>query len=203
MISARRRPPACSSTWRMTVVLPAPRKPVTMVTGIFAMARTCISSGVCRAGWTCGRAFGRRRETDPGRRTQIAPVHPARRGRIRIRRPVSWLVGRCLPPPSRLAPAGAGQWLCRRSARHVQLRGQPRFGRMRVPPPAFPFHPLNEGPSDRGACCGGWERLSNGWSWRRPGGPCVSVFRGVHSDSDSETCAADGVHVIVDGLGIA
>src|SRR5260370_18950657 len=34
-ITARRRPPAFSRMWRTNVVLPAPRKPVTMVQGIF------------------------------------------------------------------------------------------------------------------------------------------------------------------------
>jgi hypothetical protein len=34
MTNARRRPPAFSSKWRIIVVLPAPRKPVTMVAGI-------------------------------------------------------------------------------------------------------------------------------------------------------------------------
>src|SRR5579863_8188922 len=36
MISASRRPPAFARRWRISVVLPAPRKPVTMVTGVLA-----------------------------------------------------------------------------------------------------------------------------------------------------------------------
>src|SRR5579863_8046902 len=36
MISASRRPPALARRWRISVVLPAPRKPVTMVTGVLA-----------------------------------------------------------------------------------------------------------------------------------------------------------------------
>ena len=36
IMSAMRRPPALSSRWRISVVLPAPRKPVTMVAGILA-----------------------------------------------------------------------------------------------------------------------------------------------------------------------
>ena len=39
MMSASRRPPACASRWRISVVLPAPRKPVTMVTGVLASMR--------------------------------------------------------------------------------------------------------------------------------------------------------------------
>src|SRR6185312_2939381 len=36
MMSARRLPPAFARRWRISVVLPAPRKPVTMVTGVLA-----------------------------------------------------------------------------------------------------------------------------------------------------------------------
>src|SRR5271165_3770605 len=39
MMSASRRPPAWLRIWRMRVVLPAPRKPVTMVTGVLASIR--------------------------------------------------------------------------------------------------------------------------------------------------------------------
>ena len=38
MIRASRRPSAFSSRWRMSVVLPAPRKPVTIVQGTLANA---------------------------------------------------------------------------------------------------------------------------------------------------------------------
>ena len=55
-ISARRRPFACSSRWRISVVLPAPRKPVTTVTGIFVQG--CHGSGCL--GWGSG-GSGRRR----------------------------------------------------------------------------------------------------------------------------------------------
>jgi len=37
MTKARRRPSACAMRWRIRLVLPAPRKPVTMVAGIFRM----------------------------------------------------------------------------------------------------------------------------------------------------------------------
>src|SRR5258708_30460365 len=43
-ITARRRPCAFSRIWRTSVVLPAPRKPVTMVQGIFV--RDVIGNGL-------------------------------------------------------------------------------------------------------------------------------------------------------------
>src|SRR5271166_1525163 len=42
-MSASRRPPAWRRMWRMRVVLPAPRKPVTMVTGVLASIRPSLS----------------------------------------------------------------------------------------------------------------------------------------------------------------
>ncbi|MCY1281449.1 hypothetical protein D9M70_302590 [compost metagenome] len=54
-ITAMRRPPALSRMWRSSVVLPLPRKPVTMVTGILAdMANTPVnqsSTGIRAMKW--------------------------------------------------------------------------------------------------------------------------------------------------------
>jgi len=62
------------------------------------------------------------------------PVHPARMKNDRVRQ-VSWLTGQCRS--GRLLRTEMSQWRNGRSARRLQLQGQPEF---RTP---FPFDPLS------------------------------------------------------------
>src|SRR6218665_4010413 len=56
-ITAMRRPCALSRMWRSSVVLPLPRKPVTMVAGIFCMGS--FSGWGMSEGAQCGQHFAR------------------------------------------------------------------------------------------------------------------------------------------------
>ncbi len=147
MISARRRPAAFSSTWRIRVVLPAPRKPVTMVTGIFVI--------VCRMPHLqTGNSVG----TAANPECRIGRWSAPRRGTPPVasalfRRPVSWLVGRLLAPPSqRVTARRPFQWLCRRSDIHIQLRGQLRSRRGLPRRPHSRLTLRLEGPSKQDVC---------------------------------------------------
>src|SRR5271157_5482320 len=85
MMSARRRPPAFAIRWRMSVVLPAPRKPVTIVTGVLASIQDPLDFSERR----CGRRERRRARDDAlaERERPFAPWNdPLRRGGVTARR---------------------------------------------------------------------------------------------------------------------
>src|SRR5271166_3969926 len=80
MMSASRRPPAWLRIWRMRVVLPAPRKPVTMVTGVLASIRLSLSGESGK---------GRRARHDPlaeGERALAPGDNPVGGGGVAARR---------------------------------------------------------------------------------------------------------------------
>ena len=83
-----------------------------------------------------------------------------------VPRPVSWLVDRGFPPPSQKAAIGRRffQWLDRRSASHVQLRGQLRSRRDSIPHrPHSRLTLYVEGPLNQTPVCRPRNRLSNGF----------------------------------------
>ncbi len=101
MTSARRRSCVASTRCRMSVVFPAPKKPVTMVAGILPLM---LASRFCHA----GQRRRREAETSAARgpankenKTMIVSLPPRRRRLVGFRRQVSWLAGQRLAPPSR------------------------------------------------------------------------------------------------------
>src|SRR5580704_13398244 len=79
MMNASRRPPALAIRWRISVVLPAPRKPVTMVTGVLASMRPILKR--CR--FSEGERRRARHDTLAKAERPLAPRNDALgRGRI-------------------------------------------------------------------------------------------------------------------------
>ena len=115
----------------MMVVLPEPRKPVIIVTGIFSVCRTPVPHRNRRAGWV----YGGEPRSLWVQRPQVASGHPARRV-------VNGLAAGFLACGSLLRAAfPVSQWLVRRSAIHTQLRGQLRLGADLVARSVFPINP--------------------------------------------------------------
>src|SRR5208283_218580 len=101
MIKARRRPAECARTWRINVVLPAPRKPVMMVTGILAIL--AIDSAPTEARDE-NSSFGPGKRPPPNRDGSAPPIALILADG---RSPGSWV--KRLAPPSRSVE---DQWLC-------------------------------------------------------------------------------------------
>ena len=101
MTSARRRSCVASTRCRMSVVFPAPRKPVTMVAGILPLmlASQFWRAGQRRArGAESGAAWGAAKTES---KIMVVSLPPRRRRLTGFRRQVSWLAGQRLAPPSR------------------------------------------------------------------------------------------------------
>ncbi len=142
-ITASRLPLAVSSTWRISVVFPEPRKPVTMVQGT---RERLVEAAVMRRLHERGLGMRRSRKDFPREaarresRLCLAVGHPADgHDRISGRSPGSRVAASS--PPSRRGL----QWLQAR-ARRSQLRGQPRNrSARRAPRTAFLFIPPESG----------------------------------------------------------
>ena len=125
LVDDQREAPALASAqtrWRISVVLPAPRKPVTMVAGILPLmlASQFWRAGQRRArGAESGTAWGTAKSEI---KIMVVSLPPRRRRLMGFRRQVSWLAGQRLAPPSR---GFRPQWHLARP-RRSQLRGQPR-----------------------------------------------------------------------------
>ncbi len=72
-MTASRRPPAFASTWRISVVLPAPRKPVTMVQGT-RVSLSVIQSSPGKS--VLSKKIGRRRARDEAALERLGPAAP-------------------------------------------------------------------------------------------------------------------------------
>ncbi|MNH14619.1 hypothetical protein D3C79_742150 [compost metagenome] len=116
-ITAIRRPWALSSICRSNVVLPEPRKPVTMVTGSLAS----VFMSMPLAGMAGMRDENRRRHCLGAFATgSPRPVYVGN-----CSRQVSWLA-LLRPKAAGTTPSRRTQWLCR-TVQCLQLRGQPRL----------------------------------------------------------------------------